>query len=414
MTDPGATDMASTAKASDEGRVVDEQTPVDTLLGAGPRRVMRHWLSLLVLALAALGALTFFVRFVNGDDSPYYSTIVERGELVPLVSERGTVRADGELTVTAQLDGRLTWVSGKSEGPVGRGELLARINDGESRHTVEIERARLAAAQAALEGAQVTAQDTAGRLARFEAVWRRSGGRAPSLNEMEATRADAQRSELAVEAARAEVEEARLEVRNRQAALADTEVRAPISGLLIDRRARIGQFVTRGQPLFTVAEGKGPMTIEVPFSAGPLGPIKAGTSARVRLDAFPEQTLAATLSLLRITPPPLAAPPVGVFTLKSPSPQVRPGMTATVEIELPARRNVLLVPDAALAFEPASTSGRKRARIYLLSGDGEPRRVYVSVGGNDGKRTEVFANGLVPGDQVIIGWRAPAAEPAVH
>ncbi|MFD2135085.1 hypothetical protein ACFSLT_07310 [Novosphingobium resinovorum] len=47
----------------------DTHTPLDALLGAAPRRVFRHWLSLLILAIAALGAMTFFVRFVSGDDS---------------------------------------------------------------------------------------------------------------------------------------------------------------------------------------------------------------------------------------------------------------------------------------------------------------------------------------------------------
>jgi HlyD family secretion protein len=93
-----------------------------------------------------------------------------------------------------------------------------------------------------------------------------------------------------------------------------------------------------------------------------------------------------------------------VFTIERPDPKVRPGMAATVEIEFPQRRNVLLVPNPALQFEPATGQSHRRERIYVLE-DGEPRRVYVSTGSSDGKRTEVFANGLEPGDQVIIGWR---------
>jgi HlyD family secretion protein len=62
------------------------------------------------------------------------------------------------------------------------------------------------------------------------------------------------------------------------------------------------------------------------------------------------------------------------------------------------------VPNPALQFEPVSGQSHRRQRIYVLE-DGEPRRVYVNIGSSDGKRTEVFANGLEPGDQVIIGWR---------
>jgi HlyD family secretion protein len=382
----------------------DAHSPLDTLLGGSPRHVLRHWLSLLVLALAALGALTFFVRFVTGEDSPYYSAPVERGNLVPLVSERGQVRGSGEVTVAAALPGRIAWVSGKTDGEVEKGEVLARIDAGQVASDVAIDRSRLTAAQAALDAAKVSAQDAGGRLARFESVWKRSGGRAPALNEMERARADARRGDLGVTAARAEVTAAQLQLKEDRARQAGAEVRAPISGLLVMRHVQPGQTVTEHQPLFTIAAGLAPLTIEVPLTARSNAPIKAGTLAQVRLETMPDTPQSATLTLLRVSPPPQSDPPHAVFTIEKPDPKVRPGMAATVEIEFPERRNVLLVPDAALVFEPTTRQARRRERIYVLE-HGDPRRVYVTVGGSDGKRTEVFANGLEPGDQVIIGWR---------
>lgn len=390
----------------------DAHTPLDTLLGAAPRRVMRHWLSLLVLALAALGALTFFVRFVTGEDSPYYSAPIERGNLTPLVSERGQVSGSGEVTVFSALAGRVTWVSGKNDGEVKQGELLAIIDAGEVEGAVEIGRSGLTAAQAALEAAQVAAQDTGSRLARFESVWRRSGGRAPSLNEIERARAEARRADLSVEAARAQVKAAQIQLKEDETRKAGAEVRAPFTGVLAMRHAQPGQAIAEHQPLFTIAQGIAPLTIEVPLNTQLTGPIKAGTLAQVRLDAQPDAPQSATLTLLRVSPPPQTVPPRAVFTIEKPGPQVRLGMAGTVEIELPERRNVLLVPNAALEFEPGVRGPRRRDRIYVLD-RGEPRRVYVTVGASDGKRTEVFANGLKPDDRAIIGWRdATAGAPA--
>lgn len=396
MTDPVVTDPVDTEQ--------EAHSPLDTLLGAAPRRVMRHWLSLLILALAALGALAFFVRFVNGEDSPYYTTPVERGDLVPLVSERGQIRGSGEVTVFVPLDGRVTWISGKSDAEVASGEPLAKIDAGEVESQIGIDRAQLAAAQAAVSAAKVAAQDTGGRLARFESVWKRSGGRAPSLNEIERARADARRADLAVDAAQAEADAARLKLKASMAREAGAEVRSPIAGTLAMRHVQPGQMVREHDPMFTIAAGLAPLTVEVPLSTSPTGPIKAGTLAKVRLDALPDAPQSATMTLLRVSPPPQTGPSRGVFTIEHPGPQVRPGMAATVEIELPRRQNVLLVPDAALAFEPAGRTGRRRERIYVLE-DGEPRRVYVTVGASDGKHTEVFANDLEPGAEVIIGWR---------
>lgn len=382
----------------------DTHTPLDTLLGAAPRHVLRHWLSLLVLALAALAALVFFVQFVTGEDTPYYSAPVERGDLTPLISERGQVRGSGEVTVTASLTGRMTWISGKTDGAVEQNELLAVIDAAQVANMVEIARSRLTGAEAALEGAQVSAQDAGSRLARFESVWKRSGGRAPSLNEIERARAEARRADLAVSTAQAEVRAAQLQLKDDRARQAGSEVRAPIAGTLVMRHTQLGQTVAEHQPLFTIAAGLAPLTVEVPLAGQSDAPIKAGTLAQVRLDAMPDVPQSATMTLLRVTPPPQSAPPRAVFTIERPDPRVRPGMVATVEIEFPERRNVLLVPNPALQFEPVSGQSHRRQRIYVLE-DGEPRRVYVNIGSSDGKRTEVFANGLEPGDQVIIGWR---------
>ncbi|PNU02696.1 efflux RND transporter periplasmic adaptor subunit [Novosphingobium guangzhouense] len=386
----------------------DTHSPLDALLGAAPRRVFRHWLSLLVLALAALGALAFFVRFVSGDDSPYYSAPIERGNLTPLISERGQIRGAGEVTVFSALPGRVSWVSGKSDGEVKQGELLAVIDAGEVEGAVEVGQSRLTSAQAALDAAQVDAMDTASRLARFEGVWRRSGGRAPSLNEIERARAEARKATLAVEAAKAEATAAQVQLKEDEGRKAGAEVRAPFSGLMTMRHAQPGQMIGDHQPLFTIAQGIQPLTVEVPLDTRRAEPIKAGTLANIRLDAVPDALQSATLTLLRVSPPPQSAPPLAVFTIEKPGPQVRPGMKATVEIELPERQNVLLVPNAALEFEPGARGPHRRERIFVLDG-GEPRRVYVTVGASDGKRTEVFANGLKPGDHAIIGWRDATA-----
>jgi HlyD family secretion protein len=135
----------------------------------------------------------------------------------------------------------------------------------------------------------------------------------------------------------------------------------------------------------------------------------------VRLDAMPDEVQQATLARILTDRADAPGSRRAVFTLEKPTEAIRPGMATTVEVPLPQRTNVLLVPDAALTFEPGNTApastGRSQPRIYLVSGDGEPRRVYVTVGAGDGKRTEVFASDLKPGAEVIVGWRNQPAKP---
>lgn len=392
--------------------VTEEETHsrLDLLLGGGPRRVARHWLSLLVLSLAVLGAAAFFVRFVNGEDSPYYSAVVERSDFVPVMALRGELHVAGEFAVLAPRAGRIAWISDKTMGLVRKGEMLARIEADDDKNAVEIEESGVAAAQATLDAAQVAAQEAAARLARFEGVWRRSGGRAPSLNEMETARASVQRADLAVTAARAQAEGARLRLGTKRVEHARSEVRTDVGGVMVRRHVARGQSVNERQPLFTLSAGRAPLIVEVAFPSMPFGSPPAGTQAQVRMDTMPDEPQPARLSNLYTQSS--SGKTIGQFVLDHADPRLSPGMAATVELNLPVRHGVLLVPDAALAFDPGIVTGQQPPSIYVLSDDGEPRRIAVTLGASDGKRTEVFGAGLKPGDRVVIGWRAPIAAPS--
>jgi hypothetical protein len=59
-------------------------------------------------------------------------------------------------------------------------------------------------------------------------------------------------------------------------------------------------------------------------------------------------------------------------------------MDVTVEIDLPARTNVLMVPNGALTFAPQGQ--RAGTNVYLLGSDNQPRQIPVAVEASDGKR----------------------------
>jgi len=112
--------------------------------------------------------------------------------------------------------------------------------------------------------------------------------------------------------------------------------------------------------------------------------------------------------------------------------RLRPGMTATASIITKARANVLLVPNAALRFKPATaaasstiasaivpTRSRRsdtqsqtatrgkgaRQTLYVLK-DGVASPVTVQTGATDGSLTEVVSGALAPGMLIITGQLA--------
>ena len=93
---------------------------------------------------------------------------------------------------------------------------------------------------------------------------------------------------------------------------------------------------------------------------------------------------------------------------------LRRGVRASVDIRLRPRRNVLLIPNAAFHFEPAtkrapSERNDGRETIYVLNGEGGIVPVAVSAGSTDGTLTEVHSDGLKVGDPVVVGWRGSSA-----
>lgn len=389
---------------------------LDAFLGATPRRAGFAWASLVALALAIGLAFMLLVRFLNGPDLPYYTASVERGDMTPTLSLHGTLHAAGETELRAQQDGTLLDVPGPADGPVAAGQVLARMDDTALLADVAQKRAALAQDEGEAERARIALAEATTKLDRYDNVWRRSQHRAPSLNEMEGARADVARATVALSIAKAKVNADEAAIRSAQLRAGHAAVVAPFAGTVVARLVAPGQQITAGMPLFTLATHADRLTVIVPVTAAQALRLAPHAKARVLAPALSDGPRSATLDHIEPAPASGDGQRMAILTLDGPAAPLRPGMAVTVDIDLPVRKNVLLVPDSALAFAPPG----KRAgnAVWLLGSDNQPRQIPVAVEASDGRRTEVIAETLAPGGQVITGWRhssqaqAAAASPA--
>lgn len=381
----------------------EPDSPLDDFLGATPRRGQRQLVSLAVLVLALIAIAALFVRFVTGSDSPYYVAPIEAANFAPRLSEEGIVHGDEELSIRARLDGRLADLPLRSGERADFGQILARIEARGTNEALAAQEAALVSAQADLAGAQVSVEETAARLARFESVWRKSDHRVPSLNEMEQARADAQRARERADGAAAQVEAAKLRIEAERQKARGRVIRAPFAGVVVLGTVRQGQSVVQDMPLLTLVRAGTPLSISVALASRAAMKLKPGATASVRFDDAPDLDVRAVLKRIDTA----NGERIARFELTGPPGAVRPGMRGRIEVTLDERDNALLVPDAALQFRPGDGErpAPRRDCVYLLGKDGNPRRVFVTLGGSDGGRTEVFSSQLQPGDDVIIGWR---------
>lgn len=381
---------------------------LDHFLGAKPSSRLRRVFSLGLLAVATVAAIALFIRFLGGTDVPYYSTPAQLDDFTPILTVRGEVHAQNEITVSATQDGVIDLVPGPGEGAVSQGRELAGFDPAPITQAVLSDRAALDEAQAALGRARVAATELATRLDRYENIWRRSDRRVPSLNELAGARADAHKTVFDLAAAQSRRDQARIVLAASRARQASAVIEAPASGFVTARLVQPGQYVHLDQPLFTLATKSGGFKVVVPISAAQARSLVLRAKARVLIDGLADQVGVATLAAIG----PAAASSTqrqAVFTMDQPPSGTRPGMLATIETDLPRRVNVLLVPDAALTFVPGAKAADPCRCVYVLSRGGTPHRVDVAAGASDGSRTEVLSGQIEPGTKVIIGWRGGAA-----
>jgi multidrug resistance efflux pump len=154
------------------------------------------------------------------------------------------------------------------------------------------------------------------------------------------------------------VEEARARADALEQAIAGCEIRAERPGLVVyevllsahpRRKIRVGDRVTRSQGLITIPE-VGRMVVEASVDEASLHKARAGQSAVIRLDAYPDLRLAGKVSRVGTLARASADRPFEekrfdlVVDVDSTAAELRPEMSARVDVLAGERRNVLLLP----------------------------------------------------------------------
>lgn len=414
----GTTTPAPTPAGEVVGREVTHE--VLETLGRGPearrrRRIRRlAWTAGVVGALAAGGTALALI----GRPTPvrYVTAPAERGTLRVEVSATGTVEPRNVVQVGAEINGRVESVAADFNDRVRRGQVLARLDTDQLAARLSQARAHLAAARAAV--AQARATEAEATLARNRARDLLRDGSA-SRQQLDTATAAATRAAAAVRTANANVVVARAEVDAAGESLSKATIRSPIDGVVLSRQVEPGQTVIAALTapvLFVLAEDLTSMELDVQVDEADVGKVRVGQKATFTVDAWPGRRFDAEVTDVHYAPTTVQGVVTyrTVLSVENPERLLRPGMTATTIIVTETRSNVLLVPSAALRFQPPGAtetlSQRREQRVYLLDGE-LPKRVVVRAGPTDGTHTELVDSAVPAGAKVIVDVERPKREP---
>jgi len=433
---------------------------LDAFLGVRPasrRAAYLKWGAIVlgVLLLAAIGLVLFLGA---GHKTAYATAAVDRGNLRVTVSATGNLQPTNEVDVGSELSGIVTEVLVDNNDRVHRGQVLAQLDTSRLQDAVNKSVASLASARAGVVQAEANAQLTRSSLARFEEVFRLSGGKVPSGVELDTARAQNAGAIAAIHTSQAAVAQAQAQLSSDRTAFSKATIVSPVDGVVLSRQVEPGQTVAaslNAPVLFQIAEDLSVMKLEAKVDEADVGQVEAGQRATFQVDAFPGRTFPAGVQRVDLGANSGASTSssassgagavvsyMAVLSVDNSQLTLRPGMTATAEIVTMERRNVLLVPNAALRFSPAQAAaggqgaqgggvtsvlvqrrpggrgggarnvvvGRgSRQTVYVLTSDGKPQAVRVTVGDTDGSRTEVTGDGLEAGARVITAQLSTAA-----
>jgi HlyD family secretion protein len=308
----------------------------------------------------------------------------------------------------------------------------------------QILRAQAAVASARGRQAQTaaTVQEARATLGRLEEVARLSGGQVPSKAELDGGRATLARALADEASARAGVNDALAALSTDQINLSKASIVEPADGVVLTRTVDPGNAVAaslQAVTLFTVAEDLTKLRLLVYVDEADVSAVKVGQDASFTVSAYPGRAFPAQVTRVGFgsTITDNVVTYLTYMDVDNTDLALRPGMTATSTITATQRKDVLLVPNAALRFAPSNAApegaakksitsslvprmpggGRRSAaagastasarQVYVLR-DGAAVAVPVTPGISDGRMTEITGGELQPGMLVITDQKTAA------
>jgi len=378
-----------------------------------------------VITLLILIITGFLLRdsFRQKNNGSFKLGEVKRGDLENIVSSTGTLSANGTVDLGAQVSGTIEKVFVDFNDRVKKGQVLAVLDTGLFKATVQEVEAGVMKARAQLRQAESKYNRN---LPLFKNGY---------LSEMEFLV-----YETDVDIARATLQSAQASLKRAQMNLEYTKIRSPIDGTVIERSIDAGQTIAASfqtPTLFVIAEDLTQMQIEVNVDESDIGQIKKGQSVRFTVQAYPDDIFYGVVRQIRLKPETIQN--VVNYTVivgaENKNNLLLPGMTATVDFLIMEKKYILLVPNQAINFKPNAEMFAKynnqikdrlvdgsqkqlhadqmsssdlydnMAHIFYIDENGKPDIAVFSKGATDGVNTEV-KDGLKikEGMKVITGF----------
>jgi HlyD family secretion protein len=384
----------------------------------------------------------------------YREVALSKGTVIQAVNSTGTVEPEKKVQVGSVVSGPIEDIFVDFNTMVKKGQLMAKIDS--RTYEAAVSRDRAACASARADVARVQAEVEQARNDEARAIKLRKAKKDfISDSEMDRTKFQRMSFEAQLAVSKAQVQSAESLLRNSEANLTYTDIRAPESGIVMERKVDKGQSLAANfqtPVLFVVAPDIDKFVdVYASVDEADIGLISRAKKEKrpvtFTVDAWPEETFQGEIIQVRINPTITSSVVTYDVVVRAANPETKllPGMTANLTFQINVHENVLRVPNTALRFYPqvdqvrpedrdlleggdedstadkpetapdkqkpgnaSSSSGRDRRLHHLWVTDGDfLRAVPITTGITDKKYTEIVRGDLTDKDLVVTGVKAP-------
>jgi HlyD family secretion protein len=296
----------------------------------------------------------------------YQAIPVQRRDIIVNAQAAGAIQADTTVEVKSKASGEVLKLNAETGQLIRQGTLLVHIDPRNAKNALAQAQANLDVAQAKLANA-TSQKRRADELFKTQAI----------------TEEEHDSALLDYSDAKSQVVNAQVAVDNAKIQLEDTDIRAPVTGTIIELDVERGAViasatsnVSGGTTLLKMAN-LDLIQVNTLVDETDVGKVQPGQDASVTVDAFPNRTFDGTV--LKIEPQAQVQQNVTVFPvlvrIHNENGLLRPGMNTEVEIHVGQRDSVLAVPNAALRTQRDVVSA---AQVLGLSPDEVQQQLAAS------------------------------------
>jgi len=391
------------------------------------RRII--WISIAVLVLGAGGYGVTAALRPNRTIDPSKLVEVERGDLARVVVATGKIQPLSKAEIKSKASGIVKKIYVDYGDRVKQGQILAELDKIQLEAVKRESEANMQAAEAACDSAKATLArnkvDAEGPDVPFlklsmdraekeflEGVVAKSvvedaqknyqmglNKQMSAQTNLTVSKADIAKSEAQVAQAKAALENAEEDLRN-------STIVSPIDGLVLSRDVNVGDAVSsililgsQATPIMTLGDVS-EVYVQGKVDESDIGKVYLNQPARIVVESFKDKKFVGKVT--KISPLGKEKDNVTTFevrvSISNPTGELKANMSANAEIMLEEKKNVLMVPEAALIYDK-----ERKASIEIPDpkADNGKKKLSVQLGISNGVKTEIL-RGLNEKQQVIL------------